>query len=265
MKQFITIPVNHFHLFLFQSGIWYVINKGLNKAVTTISSSEWCLEQLFFGGMRTGDVSKNRTEYDYDKYYDQLHFIKAWNVLWINLSCVLACRFGRKPMLLVSYISGMAFTLASIFSSSFIMFAVLRFLVDHNHRHHYCLKLCSVRPLSQVLRLWLNVNINKVNGLLYMHVFLQMWSGWTFQHRRLVCITGSMAWAVGSTSLSFLRSVSETGDGWQRPSRHLYCYPQSSGGNGPGTFCQNESIKVRMSYRAYVSDCSGFQSQLGGW
>ncbi len=30
-------------------------------------------------------------------------------------------------MLLVSYISGMAFTLASIFSSSFIMFAVLRF------------------------------------------------------------------------------------------------------------------------------------------
>ncbi|RXN29834.1 solute carrier family 22 member 7-like protein [Labeo rohita] len=64
-------------------------NKGLNKAVATIFFVGVMFGAAFFGGMSD--------------------------------------RFGRKPMLLVSYISGMAFALASIFSSSFIMFAVLRF------------------------------------------------------------------------------------------------------------------------------------------
>uniref|UniRef100_A0A672JUW0 Solute carrier family 22 member 7-like n=1 Tax=Sinocyclocheilus grahami TaxID=75366 RepID=A0A672JUW0_SINGR len=39
----------------------------------------------------------------------------------------LSAMFGRKPMLLVSYMLGMGFGLCSAFSSSFIMFAVLRF------------------------------------------------------------------------------------------------------------------------------------------
>ncbi|TRY94088.1 hypothetical protein DNTS_027317, partial [Danionella cerebrum] len=64
-------------------------NKGVNKAVSTIFFIGVMFGAAFFGGMSD--------------------------------------RFGRKPMLLVSYISGMAFTLASIFSSSFVMFAVLRF------------------------------------------------------------------------------------------------------------------------------------------
>uniref|UniRef100_A0A673KNR4 Solute carrier family 22 member 7-like n=1 Tax=Sinocyclocheilus rhinocerous TaxID=307959 RepID=A0A673KNR4_9TELE len=39
----------------------------------------------------------------------------------------LSAMFGRKPMLLVSHMLGMGFGLCSAFSSSFIMFAVLRF------------------------------------------------------------------------------------------------------------------------------------------
>uniref|UniRef100_A0A8C1V1Z2 Solute carrier family 22 member 7b, tandem duplicate 3 n=1 Tax=Cyprinus carpio TaxID=7962 RepID=A0A8C1V1Z2_CYPCA len=39
----------------------------------------------------------------------------------------LSAMFGRKPMLLVSYMLGMGFGLCSTFSSSFVMFAVLRF------------------------------------------------------------------------------------------------------------------------------------------
>ncbi|XP_017558041.1 solute carrier family 22 member 7-like [Pygocentrus nattereri] len=39
----------------------------------------------------------------------------------------LSDRYGRRVMLLVSYIAGMTFAVASIFSSSFTMFAVLRF------------------------------------------------------------------------------------------------------------------------------------------
>ncbi|XP_052436100.1 solute carrier family 22 member 7 isoform X1 [Carassius gibelio] len=39
----------------------------------------------------------------------------------------LSAMFGRKPMLLVSHMLGMGFGLCSTFSSSFIMFAVLRF------------------------------------------------------------------------------------------------------------------------------------------
>ena len=37
-------------------------------------------------------------------------------------------RYGRKIMLLVSYVSGMGFALISVFSTSYVMFAVLRFL-----------------------------------------------------------------------------------------------------------------------------------------
>ena len=36
-------------------------------------------------------------------------------------------RFGRRIMLLVSYVSGMLFAIASAFSTSYLMFAVLRF------------------------------------------------------------------------------------------------------------------------------------------
>uniref|UniRef100_A0A4W6C003 Solute carrier family 22 member 7b, tandem duplicate 2 n=1 Tax=Lates calcarifer TaxID=8187 RepID=A0A4W6C003_LATCA len=39
----------------------------------------------------------------------------------------LSDRFGRRIMLLVSYVSGMLFAVASAFSSSYVMFAVLRF------------------------------------------------------------------------------------------------------------------------------------------
>uniref|UniRef100_A0A673KLX7 Solute carrier family 22 member 6 n=1 Tax=Sinocyclocheilus rhinocerous TaxID=307959 RepID=A0A673KLX7_9TELE len=108
--------------------------KGLNKAVTTIFFVGVMFGAVFFGGMSD--------------------------------------RFGRKPMLLVSYISGMAFTLASIFSTSFIMFAVLRFFSGFT--------ITGIVIVSVVLNVeWVDI-----------------------QHRRLVSITGSMAWAVGSTSLS---------------------------------------------------------------
>lgn len=37
-------------------------------------------------------------------------------------------RFGRRPLLLVSYLLSMLFGVISAFSTSYIMFAVLRFL-----------------------------------------------------------------------------------------------------------------------------------------
>uniref|UniRef100_A0A671MWW3 Solute carrier family 22 member 7-like n=1 Tax=Sinocyclocheilus anshuiensis TaxID=1608454 RepID=A0A671MWW3_9TELE len=48
-------------------------------------------------------------------------------VLFSMDTCLFLLRFGRKPMLLVSHMLGMGFGLCSAFSSSFIMFAVLRF------------------------------------------------------------------------------------------------------------------------------------------
>ncbi|XP_050989851.1 solute carrier family 22 member 7 [Labeo rohita] len=111
-------------------------NKGLNKAVATIFFVGVMFGAAFFGGMSD--------------------------------------RFGRKPMLLVSYISGMAFALASIFSSSFIMFAVLRFFSGFT--------ITGIVIVSTVLNVeWVDI-----------------------QHRRLVCITDSMAWAVGATSLALI-------------------------------------------------------------
>ncbi|XP_077095518.1 solute carrier family 22 member 7-like isoform X3 [Siphateles boraxobius] len=111
-------------------------NRGLNKAVATIFFVGVMFGAAFFGG--------------------------------------LSDRFGRKPMLLVSYISGMAFALASIFSSSFIMFAVLRFFSGFT--------ITGIVIISTVLNVeWVDI-----------------------QHRRLVCIIDSMAWAFGSTSLSLI-------------------------------------------------------------
>ncbi len=115
-----SLRKNIFHLYLFQSGIWYAITKVWVKLWPQSSSSEWCSEQLFLEAWVTGDFFFNWAVC-YDIYYERLAFYLAHYLFG------LACRFGRKPMLLVSYISGMAFTLASIFSSSFIMFAVLRF------------------------------------------------------------------------------------------------------------------------------------------
>ncbi|XP_016090933.1 solute carrier family 22 member 7-like [Sinocyclocheilus grahami] len=111
-------------------------NKGLNKAVTSIFFVGVMFGAAFFGGMSD--------------------------------------RFGRKPMLLVSCISGMAFALASIFSSSFIMFAVLRFFSGFT--------ITGIAIVSTVLNVeWVDI-----------------------KHRRLVCIIDSMAWSVGSTSLSLI-------------------------------------------------------------
>nr|XP_001337264.3 solute carrier family 22 member 7 isoform X1 [Danio rerio] len=111
-------------------------NRGLNKAVATIFFVGVMFGAAFFGGMSD--------------------------------------RFGRKPMLLVSYISGMAFALASVFSTSFTMFAVLRFFSGFT--------ITGIVIVSSVLNLeWVDI-----------------------EHRRLVSIIDSMAWAVGSTSLALI-------------------------------------------------------------
>ncbi|XP_055029182.2 solute carrier family 22 member 7 [Misgurnus anguillicaudatus] len=111
-------------------------NRGLNKAVATIFFVGVMFGAVFFGG--------------------------------------LSDRFGRKPMLLVSYVSGMGFAVASAFSSSFIMFAVLRFFTGFT--------ITGIIIISSVLNVeWVDI-----------------------KHRRLVCVIDSMAWACGSTSLSLI-------------------------------------------------------------
>ncbi|XP_055029174.2 solute carrier family 22 member 7 [Misgurnus anguillicaudatus] len=109
-------------------------SRGLNKAVATIFFVGVMFGAVFFGG--------------------------------------LSDRFGRKPMLLVSYVLGMVFAVASVFSSSFIMFAVLRFFTGFT--------ITGIIIISSVLNVeWVDI-----------------------QHRRLVCVIDSIAWACGSTSLS---------------------------------------------------------------
>ncbi|XP_056624554.1 solute carrier family 22 member 7-like [Triplophysa dalaica] len=111
-------------------------NRGLNKAVATIFFVGSMFGAVFFGG--------------------------------------LSDRFGRKPMLLVSYLSGMGFAVASVFSSSFIMFAVLRFFTG--------LTLTAIITISSVLNVeWVDI-----------------------QHRRLVCLIDSMGWTFGTTALALI-------------------------------------------------------------
>nr|XP_046214289.1 solute carrier family 22 member 7-like isoform X1 [Oncorhynchus gorbuscha] len=79
----------------------------------------------------------------------------------------LSDRFGRKPMLLVSYISGMLFGFASAFSTSFIMFAVLRFFTGFG--------ITGIVIVSSVLSVeWVDI-----------------------EHRKLVGVIDSLSWTFG--------------------------------------------------------------------
>ncbi|XP_048124993.1 solute carrier family 22 member 7-like isoform X2 [Alosa alosa] len=95
-------------------------NKGLNKATATI----------FFIGVMFGAVTYG----------------------------ILSDRYGRRPMLLVSYVSGMGFALISAFSTSYIMFAVLRFLTGFS--------ITGIIIVSSVLNVeWVDVGSRKLVGV----------------------------------------------------------------------------------------------------
>ncbi|XP_071023092.1 solute carrier family 22 member 7-like [Oncorhynchus clarkii lewisi] len=80
----------------------------------------------------------------------------------------LSDRFGRKPMLLVSYISGMLLGFASAFSTSFIMFAVLRFFTGFG--------ITGIVIVSSVLSVeWVDI-----------------------EHRKLVGVIDSLSWTFGN-------------------------------------------------------------------
>nr|XP_040043575.1 solute carrier family 22 member 7-like [Gasterosteus aculeatus aculeatus] len=80
----------------------------------------------------------------------------------------LSDRFGRRIMLLVSYVSGMLTAVASAFSTSYVMFAVLRFFTG------FCIT--GIIIVSAVLNLeWVDV-----------------------EHRKLVGVIDSLSWTFGS-------------------------------------------------------------------
>ncbi|KAL7861459.1 hypothetical protein SRHO_G00129000 [Serrasalmus rhombeus] len=69
----------------------------------------------------------------------------------------LSATFGRKKMLLVSYISAMGFALVSVFSSSFTMFAVLRFFTG--------LSITGIVIISTILNVeWVDIEHRKLVG-----------------------------------------------------------------------------------------------------
>ncbi|XP_066497658.1 solute carrier family 22 member 7-like [Hoplias malabaricus] len=71
----------------------------------------------------------------------------------------LSDRYGRKTMLLVSYVLGMIFAVASIFSTSIIMFAVLRFFTG--------LSITGIVIVSSVLNVeWVDIESRKLVGMI---------------------------------------------------------------------------------------------------
>uniref|UniRef100_A0A3B3VLM4 Solute carrier family 22 member 7b, tandem duplicate 2 n=1 Tax=Poecilia latipinna TaxID=48699 RepID=A0A3B3VLM4_9TELE len=85
----------------------------------------------------------------------------------------LSDRFGRRIMLLVSYVSGMLFAVASAFSTTYVMFAVLRFFTG------FCI-----------------TGIVIVSSALYMVMSVE----WVdIEHRKLVGVIDSLSWTFGST------------------------------------------------------------------
>ncbi|KAM6940202.1 solute carrier family 22 member 6-B-like [Xenentodon cancila] len=84
----------------------------------------------------------------------------------------LSDRYGRKTMLLVSYVSGMLFAIASAFSTTYVMFAVLRFFTG------FCIT--GIIIVSTVLSVeWVDI-----------------------EHRKMVGVIDSLSWTFGNTALS---------------------------------------------------------------
>ncbi|XP_045903521.1 solute carrier family 22 member 7-like [Micropterus dolomieu] len=81
----------------------------------------------------------------------------------------LSDRYGRRIMLLVSYVSAMIFAFASAFSTSYVMFAVLRFFTG------FCIT--GIVIVSTVLSVeWVDI-----------------------EHRKLVGVIDSLSWTFGNT------------------------------------------------------------------
>ncbi|KAM9769970.1 uncharacterized protein ACNS7B_007035 [Menidia menidia] len=80
----------------------------------------------------------------------------------------LSDRFGRRIMLLVSYVTGMLFAIASAFSTTYVMFAVLRFFTG------FCIT--GIVIISAVLSVeWVDI-----------------------EHRKLVGVIDSLSWTFGN-------------------------------------------------------------------
>ncbi|XP_036403099.1 solute carrier family 22 member 7-like [Megalops cyprinoides] len=95
---------------------------------------------------------------------------------------ILCDKYGRKSMLLVSYLLAIAFGLASPFSNSYIMFAVMRFFTGFG--------LTGISIISIVLSIeWVDVD-----------------------HRAFIGVIGSMAWTVGNMLLA---GVAYLVNGWR--------------------------------------------------
>ncbi|KAM9818521.1 solute carrier family 22 member 7-like isoform 2-T2 [Syngnathus typhle] len=118
----------------------------------------------------------------------------------------LSDRFGRRIMLLTSYLSGMLFGLASAFATSFLMFAVLRFLTG------FCmtgivivsLVLCTV-ILDHQMTFYVQLNHYLRSCFIYPSYMcvcpciLQPGVEWVdIEHRKTVGILDSLSWAFGS-------------------------------------------------------------------
>nr|XP_049575868.1 solute carrier family 22 member 7-like isoform X1 [Syngnathus scovelli] len=120
----------------------------------------------------------------------------------------LSDRFGRRIMLLTSYLSGMLFALASAFATSFLMFAVLRFLTG------FCmtgtvivsLVLCTV-ILDHRMTFYVQLNhylrtCFSYPSYTYVCVcpcILQPGVEWVdIEHRKTVGILESFSWTFGS-------------------------------------------------------------------
>ncbi|CAL1601323.1 unnamed protein product [Knipowitschia caucasica] len=87
---------------------------------------------------------------------------------------LLSDRFGRRITLLLSYVSGMLFAVASAFSTTYLMFAVLRFMTG------FCIT--GIVIVSAVLSVeWVDI-----------------------EHRKLVGVIDSLSWTFGNTVFALI-------------------------------------------------------------
>lgn len=72
------------------------------------------------------------------------------NVRKVFFNIFLVSRYGRRPLLLVSYLSSIVFALLSAFSTSYIMFVIARFFTG--------VSLSGISIISYVLSKYANAN-----------------------------------------------------------------------------------------------------------
>lgn len=210
-----------------------MIKEGKTKRPLPSSFLEWCLEPWPLEVWVTGNTAlRLKVQSLVVPINEMTNYFLAFH------------RFGRRIMLLVSYISGLLFAIASAFANSYMTFAVLRFftgfcitgivIVSTVLSNYMFIFLISVPFCVQVVKY--NVSCCDFRGFSLSFdpckasCSMQVWSGWTLSTGNWSEWSTAFLGHLGTSHLQLSLILSLIGGYWLSLSAHLWYWLSFPGG-----------------------------------